>query len=220
MPAVDEAVLKTRVLIWEHLYTLFESFALCWRLEERFNELKEVTSPQVYADNLNDWIAFYAHLGRIHDMAEKVAKGWFKDDKGVETGGGLYTPFDSFYEKRHTVLHYPKVPMKFADNVLLAPTVGEASKDWRQGMLWSELKPENFEFLASVIGTTLRELEKVTDKFLFRITELARTQQGFKDVRWPEPAPKADKTSPLTDQNISGFNGSPPSGAYFDPPRT
>ena len=84
-------------------------------------------------------------------------------------------------------------------------------------MLWSDLKPENFEFLSNVIGATLRDLEKLTNTFLFRVTELARTQQGFKDVHWPEPSPEAGKTFSPTDQSISGFNGSPPSGAYFDP---
>ena len=178
MPDVAEGVLTARVRLWEHLYTLFESLALCWRLEERFTELASIDGPAAYADNLNDWIAFHAHLGRIHDMAEKVAREFHGDN--------LFAPFDPFYEQRHTVLHYPKVPMRFAENVLAAPRLGVAPKNWKQGMRWEDLKGDDFHFLADLVTSDLRELATVINKFFYRMTELVKLQKGFAPVKWPD----------------------------------
>jgi hypothetical protein len=167
-------------------------------LEDSFAELKAVTTPAQYADNLNAWIAFYAHLGRIHDMAEKAAAQF--------QGEGLFVPFDSFNEKRHTVLHYPKVPMYWAESVLASPRLGETPRDWKQGMRWSELDHQGFEFLCDIVASTLRDLEKVINAFMYRIAELVTLQLQFVPVEWPEASQTFHKSvlSP------------PPSGARFE----
>lgn len=210
MPSASPETLQARVRIWEHLYTLFESIALCWRLEERLSTLAPVATPSNYADALNDWVAFYAHLGRVHDMAEKVASEF--------AGENLFAPFDSFYEKRHTVLHYPKVPMRWVENVLAAPLIGERPGEWNQNMRWADLGPKDLQFLADILSTTLRDLEKVTNAFLYKIAELAAEQKGFVVVRWPEN----DRAAVLSCDAQTALRRStdtpyPPSGVYVPP---
>lgn len=212
MPGSTPEVLQARIRIWEHLYTLFESIALCWRLEERLSALTPVATHSDYSDVLNDWVAFYAHLGRVHDMAEKVASEF--------AGENLFIPFDSFYEKRHTVLHYPKVPMRWVENVLAAPRIGDKPGEWSQKMRWADLKPKDLQFLSDIVTSTLRDLEKVTNAFLFKISELAAKQKGFVPVKWPEKnqpaapaydAPVAPSRATSIPYPPSGFNV-PPSG--------
>lgn len=209
MNNVSDEVLRQRDLIWEHLYTLFESFALCWRIEQRFKELEAIRSPINYADNLNDWIAFYAHLGRIRDMAKKTAEE-FNNGKN----NGLYSQFNEFYEIRHTVLHYPKVPMKWVESVLQAPSLGETKGSWWQRMNWTDLDRLNFEFIEESISKLLRDYEKVANRFLLRIADLAQSQKGFQCVEWPATNLRTSSIStdlswPLT----SGTLSFPPSGS-------
>jgi len=64
---------QNRAKFWERAYTLFESLSLCWKLEEEFNHREKIKSCEDYMSNLNAWIAFYAHLGRIYDMAKDIS---------------------------------------------------------------------------------------------------------------------------------------------------
>lgn len=217
MPGATEEVLEVRTYLWEHLYTLFESSALCWRLEGRLGRLTEINTPNDYADNLNSWIAFYAHLGRIHDMPEKAA--------GEFRGENLFAPFDLFYEQRHIVLHCPKVPMCLVENVLTAPYLGDKPKEWKKGMCWSELRHQDFQFLDLIFKCTLDELEKVINKFFFKITALAAPQKRFVPIQWPEAAraqgrnvPPADGLSSATSLLELVQHQVSPSGVAFVPP--
>lgn len=55
--ATPEANVLREILL-EHIYTIFEGMALCWRIEGQVQSLEE------FADNLNHWMTFYAHLRR------------------------------------------------------------------------------------------------------------------------------------------------------------
>ena len=202
--AADANVL--RELFWEHTYTIFESIALCWRIEDELSECRQVDTLEEYAGNLNQWMAFYAHLGRIHDMAEKVA--------AVFKGNGLYEPFDNFYRQRHIALHYPKVPMATLDSVLLAPRLGDKPEEWHKGLRWREATPEKFELVSDIVSSTLRELEKVTSEFLYKVAGLAESQGGFRPIHWEQKAEIKPifptKSDPLSD--IYGMPPPPPSG--------
>src|SRR5579862_8735414 len=59
MPCADADTQKSRAHLWEHLYTLFESLALCWDLEANFQGAEQITGFAEYASNLNAWTAFY-----------------------------------------------------------------------------------------------------------------------------------------------------------------
>jgi len=209
MPGVSPEVLHTRTRIWEHLYTLFESLAFCWRLEERFSARNGIASATDYVDNLNDWIAFYGHLGRIYDMAQKVAEEFQRKE--------LIAPFDPFYKQRHIVLHYPKVPMCWVDNVLVAPMLGEGRQNWKKGMRWTEMNSDDFHFVSDIVDTTLRELEKVVNKFFFNISEFAASEKAFVSIQWPSPREiKKQENSRLS---VSGFNSIGPDN-YIQPSGT
>jgi hypothetical protein len=146
-------------------------------------------------------------------MAKKVAEKF--------QGENLFAPFNPFYEQRHTVLHYPKVPMRRVGNILAAPRLGDKPKEWGQGMRWSDLRQCDIKFLAENIECTLRELEKVINTFLFRITQLAASQKGFVPIQWPEMVAQGRNVSTnyLSSSNgiDSGQHPIPGSSVAFGP---
>jgi hypothetical protein len=214
MRGADAAAHKRREIFWQYLYTLFESLALSWEIEEQFKKRGQINNQGDYAQNMNSWIAFYAHLGRIHDMAERITV-----QLNQET---LFAPFDPFYESRHIALHGIKVPMCWVENVLCAPNLGEEKRQWHTKMTWKELDKDDFVFLSEQVCQTLAELEKVVEGFCSQVYKLLAPRLGFQSVSWPEP--DKSKTSDVREipfeatqsctmmgnsgvQNISGFRG-------------
>ena len=180
MPQATSTGYSNRETVWQYLYTLFESLALCWQLENDFAQRERITNFADYAWNLNAWTAFYAHLGRIHDMAEK-ATAQLNETR-------LFAPFDPFYEKRHIALHGIKVPMRWVESVLCAPPLGEAHRQWHTRMSWAELTKADFDLLSATIASTLRELEPIIDFFFSQVAQLATSRLGLEPVQWPEAA--------------------------------
>jgi len=183
MPGATPVAISSRDRTWQHIYTLFESLALCWSLEVQFSANKPIISMDDYFSNLNAWTAFYAQLGRIHDMAERVTAAIGEKR--------LFKPFDEFYEKRHTVLHGIKVPMRWADNILCAPPIGERPNQWHAQMAWKELNKAHFEYLSTWVTSTLRLLEPVVSNFLHAILQHADSTLGLRPITWPDkPKPR------------------------------
>lgn len=177
MPGADGQANENRTILWQRLYTLFESLALSWEIENYFNNRDKIKDHADYAWNLNQWTAFYAHLGRIHDMAEGITAQLNQNT--------LFAPFDPFYEQRHIALHGIKVPMCWAENVLCAPILGEEKKQWHTKMQWGELGKEHFDLLSSQVSATLRELEKVIEVFCAQVLNLITPRLGLAPVDWP-----------------------------------
>lgn len=208
MPGAKEETLGDRAHLWEHLYTLFESLALCWELEAQFGRVQEIKTFSDYGANLNAWMAFYAHLGRIHDMAETVT-----DELKAKH---LFAPFDPFYEQRHIALHGIKVPMRWADDVLCAPPLGESPRQWHTRMAWGELQKADFDYVSTTVSSTLRELEKIIERFFSELLNLAPAKLGLSPVEWPASHPEPLKVFPFAgtqscqpafERNISGYSG-------------
>jgi len=95
----------------------------------------------------------------------------------------LFTPFDKFYEQRHTILHYPKTPMYLTDGLLQSASNGESTTDWRQNMRWSDLNPKHFKMVADLVSNTLRDLEQVCDVYLGAVYGILKAN-SFKEVEW------------------------------------
>jgi hypothetical protein len=184
MPGVDTATINTREMIWQHLYSLFESLALCWQVEEEFKDREQINTLADYTWQLNAWTAFYAHLGRIHDMAERVTQRIGQQS--------LFGPFDDFYEQRNIALHGIKVPMRWVENVLSAPPLGEAPRQWH-GKVWSDLGKADFEFLSHTMTMTLRSLEQVVEAFLSQVFSLAASRLDFRPIQWESRINAADQ---------------------------
>jgi len=186
MPQANPTAYANRETLWQSLYTLLESLALCWQLEIDLAQRERIRDFADYAWNLNAWTAFYAHLGRIHDMAEK-ATAQLNERR-------LFAPFDPFYEKRHIALHGIKVPMRWVENVLSAPPLGEAHRQWHTRMSWTELTKADFDLLSATIASTLRELEPIIDFFFSQLAQLAPSRLGLVPVQWSEqPAQRPDE---------------------------
>lgn len=178
MPGASTDAHKSRDEVWQNLYTLFESLALCWFLENQFGASERIQTADDYFRNLNAWTAFYAHLGRIHDMAEKTTT--------ILGEKRLFAPFDPFYEQRHIALHGIKVPMRWADSVLCAPPLGEEANQWHTQMAWKDLKKAQFDYLSASVSSTLRALEPVIAGFFDAALKLAEPRLGLRPVAWPE----------------------------------
>lgn len=176
MPGADKEAYENRAILWQRLYTLFESLALSWVIEKYFNHRDTIKDHEDYAWNLNQWTAFYAHLGRIHDMAEGITAQLRQTT--------LFAPFDPFYEQRHIALHGIKVPMCWAENVLCAPILGEEKNRWHTKMQWGELGTEHFDLLSSQCSGTLRALETVIEVFCAQVLSLVSPRLSLTPVEW------------------------------------
>jgi hypothetical protein len=200
MAGADPSVHESRVKLWEQLYTLFESLALCWELEHQLADREKIVDNADYMCNLNAWTAFYAHLGRIHDTAERVTQQLNERR--------LFQCFDPFYEKRHIALHGIKVPMRWADNVLCAPPLGEEAGHWHTKMGWDELGKADFDFISSTVARTLRELEIQVEFFFSQVLQLAPSRLGLCPVQWPDPD-KNDLRASVATVSFAGTQCSP-----------
>ena len=207
MPGVNAAVLRLRQRFWERLYSLFESLAFSWELERQFTLDFEVTDFESYAANLNRWIAFYAHLGRIHDMADDI-RDLIRLPKRV------VVPIHKFYTQRNIVVHGQKVPMKWVNSVLLAPAVGEDPTKWDdKRMLWPDASGQDFKAFADRVAEALAELEPLIDAFLREVLPQLGPRLGFLPVEWPEenkwaPSSRSDPTL------LAGGSDSTSPGSY------
>lgn len=190
MLKTSRVIEQNRSKFWESAYTLFESLSLCWKLEEEFNQREKIKNFEDYMCNLNAWIAFYAHLGRIFDMAQDIS---FLLNEKVPT-----SPIKEFFDRRCIVLHGPKVPMKWLDNVLLAPPLGERPGHWHDKMHWVELSAEQFNFITNQVGKILNELEPLINTFFGRVLGLLECQLGLSSVIWPSSVSQSrpDETTP------------------------
>lgn len=178
MPGADQAAQTNRAKLWERLYTLYESLALCWSLEEEFREHENINTPGDYIQFLNSWTAFYAHLGRIFDMAQDVADQL--------NHNGAVTPIKEFFESRCIVLHGPKVPLKWVDNALASPPLGEGQGQWHDKMSWDQLTPEQFNFVTNNVTDILRKLEPLVEVFLAQVFALIRPKLSLTPLDWTQ----------------------------------
>jgi hypothetical protein len=189
MPGATPPALEQRIEFWQRLYTLFESLALCWSIEGALILQPEVSNYKGYADNLNRWMAFYANLGRIYDMAEDVADQ-LRDRS-------LLVPLATYYQQRHIVLHGPKVPMKWVGNLLTAPELGELRGQWNdKKMRWSDVTGAEHRVLADHITRTISELEPLLDQFFGIVLCRLESRLGFKRVVWSAPVHEKPYGSP------------------------
>jgi len=196
MLEANEVARQSRSKYWQRLYTVLESLALCWDIEEELHRFKEIKNFKHYTHNLNLWMAFYSHLGRIHDMVKAIAGELNKSE--------LLRPFDEYWKERHIILHGPKVPMKWVYKTLAIPPLGEKPKHWNDKMVWSDLKEGDIEFIAKEVSKILRELEKRLDWCLAALGKILPEKYGWRPVLWDIDGEKED-TFRSEPRGISGW---------------
>jgi len=214
MPNADEQTVTSRDKYAERAYTLLESLALCWTIKDQLRNIEAVDNPEIYLQNLNLWMAYHAHIGRIYDMVQYIA-----DDLKRPR---LLTPFKEYWEERNIVLHSHKVPLMFVENVLAVPALGEKPGHWHRKMLWHELKSTDFGFLAQEVSDTLREIEAKLERFFAELRKLLPACKEWKLVNWSMVAAKGRQdASEQIRSNVSvsimpsasGTQTNPPSGS-------
>jgi hypothetical protein len=180
MPGGTEEAIQSRAEQWPRIYTIFESLALCWDIEDELAQVEDAAAFKPYAHNLNLWMAFYSHLGRIHDMIKVI----------VETSKvgkpELVHPFNQFWKERHILLHGPKVPLKWIDNVIARPQFGDGPKSWSDKKQWTDLRGKDFEFLGASVASALRELERRLERCISELRKVLPQVFDWKPVVWPE----------------------------------
>jgi hypothetical protein len=200
MVGASEAAEKSRESCWQRLYTTLESLSLCWDIEEELQRLNEIKNFKIYAHNLNLWMAFHSHLGRVHDMVKAFTGELDKSD--------VLKRFDEYWKERNIVLHGPKVPMKWVYNTLAIPPLGEKPKHWNDKMVWSELKEGDIEFIAKQVSKILRELEMRLEWCLAALRKILPDKYGWKPVSWDNDGEKA-AGSESEPRGTSGWPTSP-----------
>jgi hypothetical protein len=197
MPKADDVARESRTRNWQRLYTVLESLALCWDIEEDLGHFQEIKNFKVYARNLNLWMAFYSHLGRIHDMV----KGF----EGELNRPELLRPFIEFWKDRHIVLHGPKVLMKWVYNTLAIPPLGEKPKHWNDKMVWPDLTAADIEFVADRVTTILRESEPRLERCVAELRKILPEEYGWKPVSWGNIAEEGAAVSSSEPRGVSGW---------------
>jgi hypothetical protein len=176
MPGADKGARKSRKKYWQRVYTILESVASCWEIENDLAEIEEIKSVKIYHRNINLWMAFYAHVGRIHDMVKGISKDLHRQD--------ILKPFEDYWKERHIVLHGPKPPMQFVYNALTLPALGEQPRKWNDKMLWSELGQADFDFLAKGISSILRGLEQRLERCFAELYKVLPCENDWRKVVW------------------------------------
>ena len=85
----------------------------------------------LYLHIATDIVSFFAHIGRVRDMMEKIAVVWRDPD--------IAGPLNDYYQQRNNVLHEGEVPRSFIEGVLvIIPPEGEQpnAASWRRGSTW------------------------------------------------------------------------------------
>ena len=207
MNGASEEGSEKRREFWEHAYTLFESLALIWELEVSLITAPEIGTVSEYAAYLNKWTAFFAHLGRIHDMVTRLS--------AMKAGAGAETLQDSvpeeltrYFQARNIVLHGPKVPMRRVDSILYSPELGEAPRQWTdKKMRWRDMKDADFMAVAEYVVDNLKELEPVLDVFFARAFSILPGRLGFKPVVWPFQGVRAFSVADMPGSDFEGSRG-------------
>ena len=199
MAGADKAAAESRAKYWQRLYTILESIVLCWDIEEELHRLQEVKTFKTYAQNLNMWMAFYSHLGRIHDMVKAFSGELDRPD--------LLKPFDEYWKERHIVLHGPKVPMKWVYNTLATPQLGQAQQRWNDKMVWHDLAASDFDFISADVSRILREVEVRLDRCIAELRKLLPATYGWKAVQWPFVPPGVELRVNFPVEEKTGFSG-------------
>lgn len=146
----------------------------------RANRCNMLANSKTNFPFLNLWMAFYAHLGRIHDMVKRIA-----EDKEVRKPE-LVKPLEEYWKHRHIILHGPKIPLKFINSVLGAPEFGEGTRRWNDKMCWEELGSTDFRQISQSVSSILRELEPILERFFAQVRKLLPACCDWKIVNWDD----------------------------------
>ena len=143
--------------------------------------------------------SFYAHMGRLHDLVEKL---------GAAIGDtALGKDLTELYTQRNNVLHEARAPMLLVGgNVGVVPPAGKADNPnrWGKHRTWSDLDRLEMVELATLLAETLNEAISLLENALARAYSRMHSSP-LKDIA--EKLSGIAKLAPL-DGTKGGFSGS------------
>lgn len=110
---------------------------------------------EVYLQAASDVVSFFAHVGRVQDMMDKVA--------GVWRDPGIAVPLNEYFQQRSNVLHEADLPRFFIEGALaIIPPEGEQpdATRWRRDSSWTAADPKDAVLAEEYVRTTLLGLRQ------------------------------------------------------------
>jgi len=198
-----------RVNFSEYLYTCLESIICMNFISSKPLEV-DLGKPEEYLEMLNQFMAFKAHAGRLHDNAEKLLYLFLP----LGRTEALMTRLNDIYQTRNTILHGKKMPYRIEESLVLIPEIQgeqESNSSWNSKMTWSEIKSEDLVFLTDYVSKTLLEICKTFNDILGNLREPVEDEIRKYSISIPDEVaasvsiPNAESRIPT---GISGFSGS------------
>jgi hypothetical protein len=164
VPGLSDELDRMRQKVNQFSYSAMESALGASRCRDQVEAIvsrtasEEALSAHDFLDLSTQLLAFYAHLGRIHDLVEKLGFSIRLPD--------LARPLKEYYQQRNNVVHEARLPMIFLDGSIgVVPPEGLAddSQRWRKNQMWTSKWDSIHAELVSLISDTfegvLRNLE-------------------------------------------------------------
>lgn len=201
LPA-DEELRRKEVA--QCLYTCLESLLCLDMIASRIRATPQVDN-KTRLSAMNDFVAAYAHVGRVRDMLQKIAVRINRHKQQKY--------FDGLWSDRHQVLHDSKLPTSTRGGELAVepPDSDDAKpRDEDSGpatnnfappiRLWDESDTRNHEALSEHIGTVAEKATDAANKTLYAFVGAVEATAEKRSIVWPEnpdgPAPTTSGHKP------------------------
>jgi len=167
VPGLTPALELMRGQVNQLSYSAMESAIIAERCNTKIGSLTAgyaltgSLTADAYLDLSETLFGYYAHLGRIRDLVEKM---------GAAIGlPRLAEKLDEYYKQRNNILHEARVPMMLTGNAIgIVPPEGAADdeKKWGKNRLWTAKERLDMRDVSPLIKeTTDAVLQKLEDAF-------------------------------------------------------
>lgn len=163
IPNLDDQETKKREIFSQYHYSAFESLIGMKLIADNIDKI-DLTSIEGYISANNEFLAFQAHTGRVHDCLKKMGTIFRLQELEKE----LY----DYYQQRNEILHGCKIPFMIIEGLLAIPAIMGRDQDpskWHSDKSWNEVKPEEFAFLSEYLSETLDGITKLLNKALYKL---------------------------------------------------
>ncbi len=163
IPNLDEQEKKDREIFAQYHYSSFESL-VCMRVIADDIDKIDLTVIEGYINANNEFLAFQAPAGRIHDCVKRMGNLFGCQDLERE----LY----DYYQQRNEILHGCKIPFIVIEGLLAIPSIMAEKQDsnkWHSNKLWSEVESKDFAFLSEYLSETFDQIGQLLNKTLYRL---------------------------------------------------
>ena len=161
MPNLDDQETKNREMFSQYHYSAFESLV---GMKLVVDSVDEIESIEDYIRANNEFLAFQAHAGRIHDVIAKMGYHFGFND--------LNKKLKDYYQQRNVILHGCKIPFIFIEMLLAIPPImgsEEQPEKWHLKKSWNEVRDEDYAILSEYLEETFESITVLLNNALNRL---------------------------------------------------